>query len=137
MRVDQFTVKAQQAVQDAHSIAVEREHGEIAPLHLLLALMNQEGGIAQPIVEKVGVAPARVRQIVEAELKRLPRVTGAGVEGERNPGRALMAVFERALKATKTLKDKYVSTEHLVLALAESKGDPAGDVLATLGVTPA
>ncbi|MEL6329980.1 MAG: AAA family ATPase [Planctomycetota bacterium] len=131
MRPDRFTTIAQQALASAQSDAASRGNPEVTGLHLLSGLLEDDGGgPVASILEKAGVEPARVRQIARAELDRLPTTSsGAG-----SPGRALMDVLSRADKEAKELGDSYVSSEHLLLAIAEAGGGGA-EVLETLGVS--
>ncbi|MBL0921733.1 MAG: ATP-dependent chaperone ClpB [Phycisphaerales bacterium] len=138
MRMDRFTTLAQQALADAQAAAVEREHAEVGPLHLLYALLSDaggagsSGGVAGSILSKIGLDPQRVRAVVEAELKRQPRVSGASPQG----GRRLMETLSVADKEAKALSDAYVSTEHFLLALSEQPSD-AKEALSAVGVTRA
>ncbi|MHC4295065.1 MAG: Clp protease N-terminal domain-containing protein, partial [Planctomycetota bacterium] len=130
MRLDKLTVKAQEALMSGQGLAAEAGHAAIEPLHLLDALLRQEGGLVTPLLEKVGVPADRIQSIVSSELSRLPsQSTGGGMA----MGAALNAVFVRAEKEARELKDEYTSVEHLLLGLAcESSG--AKEVLSTLGV---
>ena len=130
MRVDRLTVKAQEAISSAQGSASERGHAAMGPLHLLDALLTQDGGIVPVLLEKIGTRPERVREVVEAELSRLPRQSaqaGLGMEP------ALAEVLNAAEAEAKRLGDEYTSTEHFLLALAEV-ASPAREVLSTLGV---
>jgi ATP-dependent Clp protease ATP-binding subunit ClpB len=133
MRLDKFTVKAQEAIQAAQSLADRQEHQTIEPEHVLAALLEQREGVVAPILGKLGAHPDAVRRAVEAELARLPKVRGAGGQylGER-----LKATFERAQREAERLKDEYVSTEHLLIGIAQDRDGAAGRALATAGVTP-
>jgi len=134
MRFDQLTVKAAEAVQAAQEQVSQAGHAQLEPLHLLLTLTDPagpEGGIVTPILEKVGVQVDRVRQLADTELSRRPRVTG----GQSTISPELQEVLQAAQKQADRLKDKYVSTEHLLLALAEVNSD-AKEVLSIAGVTP-
>ncbi|HSW44895.1 MAG TPA: ATP-dependent chaperone ClpB [Phycisphaerae bacterium] len=133
MRYDQLTVKAIEALEAAHERASGGGHVQLEPLHLLVALIDQgaDGGIVGPILEKLGAHAARVRQIAEAELSRRPKVTG----GRTVPSPEFQQVMEAARKQADRLKDKYVSCEHLLLALAEVDSD-ARKVLSMAGVKP-
>jgi len=131
MRFDQLTVKAAEAVQNAQELASGLSHSQLEPLHLLVSLIDQgtDGGIVVPILEKVGVKIDRLRQIAETELSRRPKVTG----GQITMSPDLQPVFNQAEKEADRLKDKYISTEHLLLALADVKSD-AKEVLSIAGV---
>ncbi len=130
MRLDKLTVKASEAIASAQGEASQQGHASVSPLHLLYTLINQEGGIVAPLLEKVGVGAERVREVAEAELARMPSQSaqaGMGMEP------ALNEVLNRAEAEAKKLGDEYTSTEHFLLALAEVDS-PAKDVLSTLGV---
>ncbi len=131
MRMDKLTVKAQEAVSEAQQLAAERGHPHVDTLHLLRVLLSQDGGIVGPLLEKAGLPPDRARSVVDSELDRLPSQSGqAGLQVSPNLNEVLVASFNEA----KQLKDEYVSTEHLLLALLEV-ASPAKQVLTTLGMT--
>ncbi len=119
MRFDKFTVKAQEAVVRAQENAQGQNHPQIMPLHLLAALLAETDGVVVPLLQKVGADPQRIGQIVLAELERLPKATGTQL-GMSAP---LNEVFAAAQKEAERLKDEYVSTEHLLLALAQVKSE--------------
>jgi len=133
MRFDKFTLKAQEAVQQAQEIADSRHHQELNPEHLLLALLEQEEGIAIPILQKLGVTPELIKGDLETELNKLPRVHG--VTGQMYMSSALKSIFDLAWQEAKRLKDEYLSSEHLLIAISEEKSSPAGDILRRRGVT--
>ena len=112
MRLDRLTVKAQEALADAQGSASESGQAEIRPLHLLDALLRQEGGLTAPLLEKIGIPPDRIRSIVSSEISRLPsQSSGGGMALSQ----ALNAVFTQAEKDARQLKDEYTSVEHLLL----------------------
>src|SRR5258706_1936461 len=129
MRLDKFTVKAQEAVARAQEIAQQRDHSEISPLHLLASLLAEEEGVVRPVLQKLGADPARIAQIVAGELERLPKATGT----QLGLSRETQDVLNQAQKEADRLKDEYVSTEHLLLALAEVKS-VARNILSVNGV---
>ncbi len=130
MRLDKLTVKSQEAIAAAQSIASQLGHSSVGPLHLLDALLRQEGGLAGSLLERVGVPASRVASVVHSELSRLPSQSAqAGVSMDP----ALHSVLNRADQEARDLKDDYVSVEHLLIALAEEPS-PAKEVLSTLGV---
>jgi ATP-dependent Clp protease ATP-binding subunit ClpB len=135
MRQDQFTVRATEALQAAHERAVQAGHAQLEPLHLLLALLDEGsgngGGIVAPILEKAGVRADRLRQLVESELSRRPRVSG----GQIVPASETQQVVAQAEKEADRLKDKYISCEHLLLALAQVDSR-AKEILTLAGATP-
>ena len=129
MRLDKLTVKAQEAIMAAQGVAAELGHAAIGPLHLLSALLKQEGGLVAPLLEKVGVPRDRIVSVVDSELGRLPsQSTGGGMGMDAQ----LNAVFTRAEKEARDLTDEYTSVEHLLLALA-AEPSKAADALTTLG----
>jgi len=132
--MDRLTVKTQEALAAAQELATEREHPEVTPEHLLFALLRQEGAPTPAIVEKVGAEMRGLLGDVNAALDKLARVQGRGLELYLSTG--LRRVLEEAWKESRALKDEYVSTEHLLLALAKSKDTPAGEILRRHGVTP-
>jgi ATP-dependent Clp protease ATP-binding subunit ClpB len=129
MRPDRLTNTAQQVLADAQSDAAGRSNPEVGGLHVLAALLADRAGPAWSIVQKVGAEPARVAQLTEAELGRLPKTSsGAG-----STGRVIMEILNKADAEAKRLGDAYVSSEHLLLALTEV-GGTAKDVVGLVGV---
>ncbi|MFL5301597.1 MAG: Clp protease N-terminal domain-containing protein, partial [Anaeromyxobacteraceae bacterium] len=131
MRQDRLTVKAQEALQEAQTQARRRDHQAVDVEHLVLALLEQEEGIARPVLEKIGVDAARVASRLEDELRSVPKVQGA----EPYVSNTLLKAFDRAEAEAKKLKDEYVSTEHLLISAAEERGG-AGEALRSVGATP-
>src|SRR4051794_6781589 len=119
MRFDKFTVKAQEAVAGAQELAQRHDNPELLPLHLLAALLAEQDGIVRPLIQKVGARVERIDQIVADELARLPKATGT----QLGMSRAAQDVFNDAQKEAERLKDEYVSTEHLILALTKVKSE--------------
>ncbi len=129
-RMDKLTVKAQEAVQGAQQLAEGRGHPQLVPLHLLATLLEEREGIVRPLLDQLGINVAQLRTIVEADLKKLPQQTG----GQPAAGQAFMQVLNTALQTAEQMKDSYVSTEHLLLALTTTE-DQALRVLKLNGVT--
>jgi ATP-dependent Clp protease ATP-binding subunit ClpB len=129
--LDRLTVKAGEAIQNAARTAREGGHPEVAGVHLLRALLDQEDGIVRPVLEK---ADARVEPLRSAVLEALGRY--GRVEGGTDPSlsRALRGALQMAEKEARELGDEYISTEHLLLGLTEEKDD-AGRILREAGVT--
>ena len=133
MRLDKLTVKAQEALMAAQGAASQFGHAQMEPLHMLMALLEQEGGLVRPLLEKVGIPFDRVHGIVKGELTRMPSQSGAagmGMDG------ALSTVLNRAEREARDMKDDYTSVEHFLLALAEEPST-AKEVLSALGATRA
>ncbi|HWC39389.1 MAG TPA: AAA family ATPase, partial [Acidimicrobiales bacterium] len=125
---NRWTIKTQEAFQAAVGLARERNNAEVTPDHLLAALLGQSEGVVLPILQRVGVAPLSVRNQVEEALSRLPRAYG----GEAQVGRALRDTMEAADAARGELGDEYLSTEHLLLAMADRLGTTRDALLSAL-----
>jgi ATP-dependent Clp protease ATP-binding subunit ClpB len=130
MRMDQFTVKAQEALAAAQTNAEKNDHPEVTPEHLLAALVDQENGVVPAALGKMGASVGAVRADLAKALGSLPHTQGAATHLSPK----LDAVLKAALREAEALKDQYVSTEHLLLALIEAK-TPAAEVLKRSGVT--
>jgi ATP-dependent Clp protease ATP-binding subunit ClpB len=128
--MDQFTVKAQEALASAQTEAERSDHPEVSPEHLLKALLSQEGGVVPSALGKLGANTSGIATEVDQKLASLPQARGSAT----HVAPQLDATLKHALREAEALKDQYVSTEHLLLALLESK-TPAGDVLKHAGVT--
>jgi ATP-dependent Clp protease ATP-binding subunit ClpB len=128
---DKFTVKSQEAIQAAQGHATENGNPEVLPLHLMAALLEDKEGVVLPVLEKVGVPVQQMLAQVNAAIAKLPKVQGAAAQP--GLGSAMQKVLEASFKEAENFKDDYVSTEHLLLALAGSKGDPVQTALAALG----
>jgi ATP-dependent Clp protease ATP-binding subunit ClpB len=134
MDMNKLTEKAQGAVVSAQELARSHNHSEIEPEHLLLALVTQEGGIAPQILRKLEVDPLLVRQRLEEELGKMPMVHG--VSAQVYVSSRLQQVFDVAMEEAGRLRDEYVSTEHLLLGLVDSRAKGAAQqILSDLGVT--
>src|SRR2546428_2113858 len=132
MRLDKFTVKAQEALQAAQSMADQHDHQAIEPEHLLVALLEQREGVVGPVLAKLGARPEAIRRELQAALGKLATVKGASGHylGERT-----RQALDRAQAEAERLKDEYVSTEHLLLALAQERDGATGRVLTANGVS--
>ncbi|HEY0785887.1 MAG TPA: ATP-dependent chaperone ClpB [Acidobacteriaceae bacterium] len=133
IRWDRFTVKSQEAVQAASTYAGEHGNPEVLPLHLLAALLEDKEGVIVPVLERIGVPTPQLRARLADALTKLPRVSGDGAQP--NAGQALQRTLDQATKEAENFKDEYVSTEHLLLALATGKNDGAQLLLAAEGAT--
>ncbi len=130
MRFDKFTVKAQEALANAQSLAAEKQHGEVTALHVLSALLGDKEGIIRPLLAKLGVDAGQLDSGVEAQLDRLPSVSGGAQLGMARDVSEVLAV---AQKEADRLKDEYVSTEHLLLGLIAAQS-AAKNALTSSGV---
>jgi ATP-dependent Clp protease ATP-binding subunit ClpB len=115
-RFDKLTIKAQEAVAEAQSLASERGNSELDPLHLLSTLVGEQEGLVRPLLEKIGVNLRQLEAMAEGELGRLPKVSGGS---QPQPSAAMRQVLDAADREASTMKDEFVSTEHLLLALAK------------------
>jgi len=129
MRLDNLTLKVQEALASAQSLAVQAGHPNITALHLLDSLVRQEGGIAGPLLERVGISADRIGSITSSELGRLPVQSH---QGGGTMDSQLNAVLLRARHQAGEMKDDFVSVEHLLLAMVEEPS-PARDILVSLG----
>ena len=135
IRWDKFTVKAQEAVQRANELASEHGNPELAPIHLLAALVEDREGIVPPVLEKIGIGPQAVLSDVYKEIERLPKVSGTGGANQPSMSSQVNQLLDRSFKEADIFKDEYVSTEHMLLALTSLKRDPAQELLARHGAT--
>jgi ATP-dependent Clp protease ATP-binding subunit ClpB len=131
MRLDKFTIKAQEALQAAHDLAEQRHHQEMMPEHLLLALLQQEQGVVGAILRKLGIDPDALVTRVERGLEELPEVRGS--RADVYVGSRLKDVLEDATKQSKEFKDEYVSSEHILLALVDKDHGAASRALREAG----
>jgi ATP-dependent Clp protease ATP-binding subunit ClpB len=135
MQSDRFTIKSQEALQAAQRLADERRNPQTTPEHLLAVLLEQEGGVVAPVLRKLGAEPAAVRQALAARLDALPKLTTSGGREEPAGGSTeLVQILRTAETEMRELNDEYVSTEHLLLALAAHPGG-AGDALRQNGAS--
>ncbi|HYY15001.1 MAG TPA: ATP-dependent chaperone ClpB [Chthoniobacterales bacterium] len=132
MRIDKFTQKMQEALQAAQDIASRFNHQEITNEHFLSALLDQSDGITQPLLDKIGVAANAVRERLNAELERRPRVHGGAADLRLS--NELRSVLDGAEKEMSLLKDEFTSAEHYLLALTDANV-PAARTLKELGLT--
>jgi len=131
MRMDRFTIKAGEALQEAQRLATGALHPEIKPLHLLLALTRQDEGIVGPVLQRLGADPRAVAAAAQERLDAVGRVEGAV---DVRASRELEQVLRDAEAAVKEFKDDYLSTEHMLLAMARGT-DESAEVLHRFGAT--
>ncbi|HEX6479759.1 MAG TPA: ATP-dependent chaperone ClpB [Ktedonobacteraceae bacterium] len=132
MNVEHFTEKARQAISDAARIARERNHSQVEVVHLLAALLNQDGGVVQQVIAKVGGNLEAARRIVNEELDRMPHIYG-GSEPGISPG--LRSLLENAWREMSNFHDEYLSVEHLLLAMFDVKDEAVQRALRAAGLT--
>ena len=133
MRFDKLTVKAQEVLQIAQSIAQRYQHSNIEVEHFLLALLEQEGGLTRPLLEKVGADPNRIARELEADLEKSAKVQGSVAHGT-NLSNRLQKVIQDSFALAEKMDDEYISTEHILLAIVAEAGF-SGKLLRSNGVT--
>jgi ATP-dependent Clp protease ATP-binding subunit ClpB len=126
MQLDRFTTKSQEALQAAVKLAAERRNTEVQPEHLLAVLLEQHEGVIPPVLRRLGTSPDEIRRIVNDAIAKLPTITA----GAREPANAreLLDVLRAAEREAGRMRDEYISTEHLLIALSEAPGT-AGSAL--------
>ncbi len=134
MQLDKLTIKAQEALHAAQRQAEKRHHTEVDVEHLLLALAEQEDGVVPPLLEKLGVPRAALHQQLDQILAK--RATVESGSAERYLSSGLRKALDAAFTLAEKMKDEYVSTEHLLLAILQAKGSDAARVAQQLGLTP-
>ena len=134
MRFDKFTIKSQEAVQEAQHLAEKHGNQELRPEHLLQALLGSEGGVLGEILRKLGTDTVALTEALQGRITALPSVQGAMPMGQLYISQELRAVLERATKEAERLKDEFVSVEHLAIGLLEAGGG-AAEALRGAGVT--
>lgn len=130
MRLDKFTLRGQEAIQSAIELAERNQHQQVEPEHLLAAMLEQPEGIVRPILGKLGVNVAVVLNDTQAAVARFPRVQG----GQQYFSPRLSQIFTASQKQADQMHDEFISTEHLLLAIAEEKDGEAGKILRQHGV---
>ncbi|AUX48263.1 protein disaggregation chaperone [Sorangium cellulosum] len=113
MRIERMTTKAQEAVREAVDFGSRRGNPELYPEHLVRAIVDQDGGVGAPLVQKAGADPAGLLRLLDAKIDTYPRVSGGA---DPNLSRRALAVLQKAEDEAKALKDEYISTEHVLLA---------------------
>lgn len=132
MRLDRLTSKFQLALQDAQSMAVGRDHAYIEPAHLLIAMLNQEGGSLRPLLSNAGVDGNTLRVELDKSVDRLPKVSGANMDVQMSP--VLARLLNQCDKLAQQRKDSYISSELLLLAAVDDKGE-LGELLKRAGLS--
>ncbi|MGD9563551.1 MAG: ATP-dependent chaperone ClpB [Pyrinomonadaceae bacterium] len=131
MRFDRFTIRGQEAIQAAIGVAERNENQQVEPEHVLLAMLEQKEGVVRPILGKVGVNVAAVVSEIQAEIEKLPKVSG----GQQYFSSRTNTIFQDVQKIAEKMEDEYISTEHLLIAIAAEKTGEAGRILRSNGVT--
>ena len=134
MRFDKFTIKSQELIQDAQSMASEHNNQQIEPEHLLLAMLNEPEGIARAMLNKLGVSPDNVSREVAATIDKLPKVSGSTV-GDAFISPRTKSILDAAFTEAAKMKDQYVSIEHVFLAISDEKKGDAAKILREKGIS--
>lgn len=134
MRLDKFTIKSQEALVEAQNIAQSHDHQQVEPEHLLLSLLQQSEGLVAPLLRKLGVEPGTLIIQLRDVLNKLPKVYGAG-GSQVYVSQRTEKVLNDALNEAARLRDEYVSTELMLMAIAEEKTGDASTILEKAGVT--
>ena len=136
IRWDKFTIKSQEAIQQASEVASQHGNPEMLPVHLLAALVRDREGIIAPVLTKLGADPSRVEAEVMQAIERLPKVSGGGAM-QASLSAAMQKMLDQSFKEADKFKDEFVSTEHLLLAIAQDKdrNNEANKILLAVGVT--
>ncbi len=130
--MDNFTIKSQEAIQNAQRLAEKKGQQQIDVEHLLLVLLDDEEGVASQILKRIGIKTEVLKKDVEEVIDRMPKIVGATPLGQIYVSPRLKEVFERAQKEAGHLKDEFVSVEHLLMAIF-AEGGPAGELLKKYG----
>jgi ATP-dependent Clp protease ATP-binding subunit ClpB len=131
MRFDRFTIRGQEAVQEAISLAEKGQNQQVEPEHILAIMLEQKEGVVRPILGKIGANAAPILGEVQAAIEKFPKVSG----GQQYFSSRTNTLFQSALKEAEKMEDEYVSTEHLLLAIADEKDGDAGRILRGNGIT--
>ena len=134
MKFDKFTIKVQEALIAARSLAQNNDNQQIEPIHLLISLIDQEDGITTPLYQKLGLNIEQLTSDLKSELERLPKVRGAGAT-EVVLSSNSSNLFNLAWKEADTLRDQFLSTEHLILAFTQLELRPIKDIMNKYGIT--
>ena len=136
MNAQKFTKKALEAVNSAQSIALENQNMQIAPEHLLYALVDQEGGLIPQLLKKSGVDTDNLLSLIDSAINKIPAVSGSG----REPDKIYISpltdkIFSEAERLANSMRDEYVSVEHLMLAIFDHETDDIRSIFRSLGIT--
>jgi ATP-dependent Clp protease ATP-binding subunit ClpB len=132
MRLDKFTLRGQEAIQAGIELAERNQHQQVEPEHILCAMLDQPEGIVRPLLGKLGANVQVIKNDCDAAVARFPRVQG----GQQYFSSRLSQIFTAAQKRAEKMQDEFISTEHLLLAIAEEKDGAAGKLLRQHGVSP-
>ncbi|HBR57221.1 MAG TPA: type VI secretion system ATPase TssH, partial [Blastocatellia bacterium] len=131
MRFDRFTIRGQEAVQEAIGIAEKNQNQQVEPEHILLSMLEQKEGVVRAIIGKIGANVATISDELRDVIDRFPKVTG----GQQYFSSRTNTIFQVIQKEAEKLQDEYYSTEHLLLAIAAEKEGDAGRILRSQGIS--
>jgi len=135
MTFDKLTLKAQETISGAQQLASERGQQQIEVEHILAAMLDDADGVPVAILNKLGANVNTLRQHVEEALQKLPRVSGSGALGNVYVSNRVNQIFNAAMQEMRQLKDEYISTEHLFIAIVDEKGGVLADAFREQGIT--
>ncbi len=131
MRFDRFTIRGQEAVQEAIGFAEKAQNQQVEPEHVLAAMLEQKEGVMKPILGKIGANANTIAAEISAAIEKFPKVTG----GQQYFSSRTNTIFQEAQKAAEKMQDDYLSTEHLLMAIAAEKDGDAGRILRSNGIS--
>ncbi|NNE65795.1 MAG: ATP-dependent chaperone ClpB [Pyrinomonadaceae bacterium] len=131
MRFDRFTIRGQEAVQNSIGVAEKNQNQQVEPEHLMVSMLEQEQGVVGAILGKIGVNKDFIESELEKEIAKHPKVQG----GQQYFSTRINALFQEAQKEAEAMKDEYVSTEHLLMVIADEKDGEAGKILRSSGIS--
>jgi ATP-dependent Clp protease ATP-binding subunit ClpB len=134
MQFDKFTIKSQEALQAAQTLAEQKGNQELQPEHLFKVLLQQPEGVVVPVLQKMGGNPQVIAAEIDDLIGRLPQVSGSGF-GQVYASPRFRKLLDKSFQVAKEMQDEYVSQEHLVLAMLDDKDSPVARALSTRGVT--
>ena len=130
MRFDRFTIRGQEAVQEAITLAEKNQNQQVEPEHILAVMLEQKEGVVKPILGKIGATAASILTEVEAAIAKFPKVSG----GQQYFSSRTNTLFQEAQKEAEKMQDEYLSTEHLLISIADEKTGDAGRILRSNGI---
>ena len=122
MKFDRFTIRGQEAVQEAIGVAEKSQHQQVEPEHILAAMLEQKEGVVKPILGRIGANAQAISTDVQAAITKFPKVSG----GQQYFSSRTNTLFQDAHKEAEKMQDEYVSTEHLLMTIAAEKQGDAG-----------
>ena len=136
MNQDKYTVKSMEAIREAQEIVIRNQNMQIDQQHLLYALLNQEGGLIPQLMKKLHIDAARMKTACDREIQRIPKVTGPGREADKvYISQSVDAVFAEAERQAETMKDEFVSVEHIMLAMINKPNAAVKSIFNEFGLT--